>query len=102
MTDTFLSLKGIISTPHTLKGKLSNATLRCMPVVLDIDGTMLRWRYEDEDTWTDLIDLNTIDYEELGNLPTINGVKLTGELAEMFMLPGDEITTQELNAILNN
>lgn len=96
------NLRGTLSNPANIAGKLSNATLRGMAVELRIDGTMLQWKYEDEDTWTDLIDLNTIDYEELGNLPTINGVKLTGELAEMFMLPGDEITTQELNAILNN
>ena len=96
------NLTGTLSSPDTLNGILSNATLRGAKVELRIDGTMLQWKHEDEDTWTDLIDLNTIDYEALGNLPTINGVKLTGELAEMFMLPGDEITTQELNAILNN
>ena len=102
MAETFLSLKGVLSTPHTLKGKLSNATLRGMPVVLDIDGTMLRWRYEDEDTWTDLINLNTIDYELLTNLPTLNGTELTGELKELFMLPADEISQEELNNLLNN
>jgi hypothetical protein len=32
MAETFLSLKGVLSTPHILKGKLSNATLRGMPV----------------------------------------------------------------------
>ena len=102
MAETFLSLKGVLSTPHTLKGKLSNATLRGMPVVLDIDGTMLRWRYEDQSTWTDLIDLSTIDYETLTNLPTLNGIELTGELRELFMLPADEISQEELNNLLND
>jgi len=46
----------------------------------------------DKDTWTDLIDLNTIDYELLTNLPTLNDNALVGELANLFMLPSDEVT----------
>ena len=102
MAETFLSLKGVLSTPHTLKGKLSNATLRGIPVELSIEGATLRWKYLDENVWTDLIDLNTIDYELLTNLPTLNGIELTGELKELFMLPTDEISQEELNDLLNN
>lgn len=97
-----MGLSGTLSSPRPLTGLLSNATLRGIPVELSIDGTMLRWKYLDEDTWTDLIDLNTIDYELLTNLPTLNGIELTGELKELFMLPTDEISQEELNDLLNN
>lgn len=72
------NLKGTLSSPANIEGFLSNATLRGIPVELQIDGTMLQWKYLDEDTWIDLIDLNNIDYELLGNLPRIDGVKLIG------------------------
>ena len=39
---------------------------------------MLQWKYLDEDVWRDLIDLNNVDYELLGNLPQIEGVELSG------------------------
>ena len=95
------NLRGTLSNPANIAGKLSNATLRGMAVELRIDNTMLQWKYEDEDVWRDLIDINSIDYEALNNLPTLNGNLLIGELSELFMLPGDEISAQELNAILN-
>lgn len=95
------NLTGTLSSPNTLNGILSNATLRGAKVELRIENTTLQYKYEDEDVWRDLIDLNTIDYEGLSNLPTLNGNLLTGELSELFMLPGDEISAQELNAILN-
>lgn len=97
-----LTLYGNINPKLQLTGLLSNATLRGIPVELSIEGTMLRWKYLDEGTWTDLIDLNTIDYELLTNLPTLNGIELTGELKELFMLPADEISQEELNNLLNN
>lgn len=96
-----MGLSGTLSSPRPLTGLLSNATLRGIPVELSIEGTMLRWKYLDEDTWTDLIDLSTIDYETLTNLPTLNGIELTGELKELFMLPADEISQEELNNLLN-
>lgn len=95
------TLKGVISGGSKFLGKLSNATLRGMAVELRIENTMLQWKYEDEDVWRDLIDINSIDYEALNNLPTLNGNLLIGELSELFMLPADEISAQELNAILN-
>ena len=103
MAETFLSLKGVLSTPHTLKGKLSNATLRGMPVEIRLsEDFVLQWKYEDETEWRDLFDLSEINYEALGNLPTLNGTELTGELKELFMLPADEISQEELNNLLND
>ena len=78
MVKNFGNLLGTLSTPDSLQGYLSNATLRGIPVELRISGTVLQWKYEDEDTWTDLIELNTLDYESMKNLPMINGVQLTG------------------------
>ena len=72
------NLKGTLSSPDNLQGLLSNATLRGIPVELQVVGTMLQWKYLDEDVWRDLFDLNNIDYELLLNLPQIEGVELIG------------------------
>ena len=72
------NLNGYLSPRGTATGYLSNVTLRGIPVELRISGTVLQWKYEDEETWTDLIELNTLDYESMRNLPMINGVQLTG------------------------
>ena len=72
------TLTGILSSPSTVTGYLSNVTLRGIPVELQVTGTMLQWKYLDEDAWRDLFDLNNIDYELLGNLPQIEGVELIG------------------------
>lgn len=103
--DTFLSLKGVLSTPHTLRGQLANATLRGMAVQIRLnEDFVLQWEYEDEDDtkWRDLFDFSSLDYELLDNLPTLNGVGLTGELSEFIMLPADEVTEQELMNLLND
>lgn len=72
------NLKGTLSSPANIEGSLSNAILRGIPVELQVVGTMLQWKYLDEDVWRDLFDLNNIDYELLGNLPQIEGVELIG------------------------
>ena len=71
-------ITGTLSSTLDINGKLSNATLRGIPVELRINNTMLQWKYLDEDDWRDLIDLQNIDYELLGNLPRIEGVELKG------------------------
>lgn len=73
------NLHGTLSQTDNLTGHLANATLRGMPVEIRIDGTLLQWKYEDETEWRDLIDLATIDYATLSNLPLINGVELVGD-----------------------
>lgn len=72
------NLNGYLSPRGTVTGYLSNGTLRGIPVELQIAGTMLQWKYLDEDTWRDLIDFQNIDYELLLNLPQIDGVELIG------------------------
>lgn len=72
------TLTGILSSPSTVTGYLSNVTLRGIPVELQVDGTTLQWKYVDETEWRNLIDLNNINYELLGNLPQIEGVELVG------------------------
>ena len=71
-------ITGTLSSTLDINGKLSNATLRGIPVELRINNTMLQWKYLDEDDWRDLIDLQNIDYELLSNLPQIEGVELKG------------------------
>ena len=98
-----MGLTGTLSSTGTITGHLSNATLRGMPVEIRLsEDFILQWKYEDETEWRDLLDLSEIDYEALGNLPTLNGTELTGELGELFMLPADEISQEELNNLLNN
>lgn len=99
------NLTGTLSSPLSINGRLSNATLRGERVELRMnDQLVLQWRYEDEDdtAWRDLIDLSVTDYETLLNLPTVNGEELRGELSGIFMLVSDEITEQELTNILND
>ena len=93
------NLKGTLSSPANIEGHLSNATLRGIPVELQVDGTMLQWKYVDETEWRDLIDLNNIDYELLENLPRIEGVKLIGN--KTFEDLGlSALTSAEVEAVL--
>lgn len=40
------------------------------------------------------------DYETMDNLPTINGVEIRGESAELVMTPSDELSNLEISEIL--
>ena len=93
-------LKGLLSSPDNLTGKLSNVTLRGMPVELHVTDTTLQWKYEDEDEWRDLIDLNDIDYEKLNNLPTIDGKVIMREMEEDIITPKDALTNMEIERLL--
>lgn len=101
------TLRGTLANKLNLKGQLSNATLRGMSIELRNNEKVIQWKREDEDDtqWRDLIDFSAVeyasDYELLDNLPTLNGVGLTGELSEFIMLPADEVTEQELLDLLN-
>ena len=95
-------LRGILGSSGTISGKLANAALRGMSVQIQVVGTKLQWKYEDEDTWKDLIDLNEIDYEALNNLPVINGEKFMGDMSEAIMTPGDELSNAEISQILRH
>lgn len=96
------NLTGTLSSPSTLNGVLSNATLRGAKVELRINGTMLQWKHEDEDVWRDLIDINEIDYNELMNLPTIDGIKFSGDMTNYIITPQDELSNTEVQRILNS
>ena len=82
LVENLQNLTGTLSEPLTINGYLSNATLRGIPIELRIqDGTsILQWKYLDEDTWQDLIELNNLNYEELINKPSINDITLIGNL----------------------
>lgn len=96
------TLTGYLAPIHTLTGYLANATLRGVPVELRVSGTVLQWKYEDEETWKDLINLSNLDYEQLQNLATINGVEFKGEMADYILTPDDFLTNAEVDEILAN
>lgn len=96
------TLKGIISGGSTFTGKLSNPALRGYTIELQIDGTVLQYRHEDENVWHDLIDINEIDYNELMDLPTIDGIKFTGDMTDYIITPQDELSNTEVQRILNS
>ena len=95
-TDSEYTLTGTLaSTDCVITGFLNNATLRGIPVELQVSGTWLQWKYQDETTWRNLININDISYEELQNLPSINGVRLVGNktLADLNIASRAEATT---------
>ena len=92
----------LLAPIHTLTGYLSNATLRGVPVELRMSSTTLQWKYEDEETWKDLINLSHLDYEQLLNLATINGVEFKGEMSDYILTPNDFLTNAEVAEILAN
>lgn len=96
-----VSLTGSLSSPHSLGGFLTNATLRGTPVELRVDGSMLQWKYEDQEEWNDLINLQGADYNQLANKPTINGVFMMGEINPYVMIPQDELSNSDIAQILN-
>lgn len=94
------TLRGVISNgTSVITGKLSNATLRGVAVELRIEGTILQWKYEDKDEWQDLIDLSTLDYETLQNLPTIDGVEIKGEIAQMIISAIQDILDEKVDKV---
>ena len=78
------TLTGILSSPFTITGYLSNVTLRGIPIELRVnDDEVMQWKYLDDTEWKDLInfhniDFRIVDYATLLNLPQINGVELSG------------------------
>lgn len=93
------NLSGSLSQTQSIEGKISNATLRGYSVELQMTGAILQWKYENEDVWHDLFDLNNIDYELLGNIPQIEGVELIGN--KTFEGLGlTALTAAEVEAIL--
>lgn len=66
-------ISGTINNEHSISGSLS------LPVSTNIINT---------------------DYEQLINLPTINGYEIRGESAEYIMTPSDELSNVEISEIL--
>ena len=97
-----IHLNGSLSSTGGFNGKLSNATLRGIPVELRVTATTLQWKYEDENSWHDLMDLNEIDYEKLNNLPTVNGDLIIKEVSGKFITPKDALTNMEIENLLRN
>lgn len=75
-------LTGTLQSAFTIAGSLSNATLRGAEVQLRIEpnSSVLQWKYDNQEEWQDLIDIYTLDYEALANIPTMNNVTIIGNL----------------------
>lgn len=59
---------GTLSSPGSSSGRLSNATLRGESVKLRAVGDTIQYRYNDNEEWTDLLDVGSnLDVEFLSN-----------------------------------
>ncbi len=122
-------LSGSVSKVPGFSGKLSNVTLRGysaydLAVLAGFEGTeeewlaslraeriemrnndgVLEYKYENEDTWTELIDLRVTmgDYENLINRPSIDGTLLSGDrdLSEDYLRNDRALTNLEIEELL--
>lgn len=69
--------------------------------------THLEWKYKTDKEWKQLLAIDTIgvtDYTKLKNLPTINNIKLTGNvsLEDLGLVPTWSGTTEEFEAVRQN
>ena len=86
-----------------LSGRLSNAIYKGAAVQLRLVDSILQMKYDDEDdeAWTDLVDLRLINlYSELPDKPTINGKNIVGEVNGDFITPSDALTNIEIEELL--
>ena len=82
---TFRSVLGGESM-GTLKGILSNAALRGCSIQLRMYGSIIQYKYEDEEDWTDLCDIGQVIQDEIND---IDRYKLVDELpAQDEISPG--------------
>jgi len=122
-------ISGNVSKVPGFSGKLSNVTLRGysaydLAVLAGFEGTeeewlmslraeridmrnndgVLEYKYENDDTWIELIDLRVTmgDYENLLNRPSIDGTLLSGDrnLSEDYMRNDRALTNMEIENLL--
>ena len=83
------------------------SSLKGDEVLLRNNENVIQWKYksEAENRWKDLIQLSTIDYNNLFNKPLINGVALRGnqDLADTFVMEDEliPITYTDIDNILD-
>lgn len=73
-------------------------------IEMRVQNNILEWRYENDLEWKPLLLVDSIgvkDYEKLSNLPSIDGVKLTGDidLDTLSLIKGWVGTTEEFENI---
>lgn len=105
------SKHGSLEAANKLFGALANDTLRGEKIILDINGTVLRYRYENSSEWIDLIDFNkdvNWDYLNAINKPTIGDFEIEGDISDHIVLPeeGKGLSTNDFTdgykAMLDN
>lgn len=71
-------------------------------IQLQINGTSIEYKYENQNDWTELVDLKqAITYDDLINKPTINGQPIAGEMQTDFVTPSDVLSNYEIEGLLN-
>ena len=78
------NLTGRLSGGNNIKGKLSNAILRGESVQLRLYENMLQFKYENEEEWTDLVDLNLIKQDVFNEVDNSFNALSNFELEELL------------------
>jgi len=79
MANNFNTLRGVLGDESAgkLKGILSNAALRGSSIQLRMSGSIIQYKYEDEENWNDLCDIGQVIEDEIND---IDRYKLVNEL----------------------
>ena len=88
MANNVNTLRGVLGDESAgkLKGILSNAALRGCSIQLRMYGSIIQYKYEDEEDWIDLCDIGQVIQDEIND---IDRYKLVDELpAQDEMQPG--------------
>lgn len=101
------TITGSIADGNTIKGSLTETFLRGergYKMQVRSYNNYIQYKYEDEDEseWKNLFNLTFSDYEQLANLPTVNGGTIIGEMKANILTPPDVVTNMELETLLNN
>ena len=100
MSEVDRYLSGLVNNSEHLTGNLSTTVVRRQAVQFRVYNRVLQWKYEQDTEWTDLIELNNMDYEELFNLPTLNGKVIKGEIGSDVISSDDFLTNMEIEDLL--
>ena len=70
-------------------------------VQLRINNSIIQYKYNNEDAWTDLINVKeSITYNDLNDKPSINGEPISGNITIDYISPDCALTNFELEELL--
>ena len=101
------TITGSIAGGNSINGSITETVLRGergYRMEVRSYNNYIQYKYEDEDEneWKNLFNLSISDYEQLANLPTVNGGKVIGEMNGNILTPPDVVTNMELEILLSN